>query len=139
MNQRDEKRIRRNLLLQMADCGDYDGTQRLTREMEEESKHKEQRESLKFIRSHYKQVPVNVICDVLDINLNQYKNIVRANNLASTDFYYCKQEDMYGTVYQFAEYWKMDIDSTRKFLIKNCEKVRSRFHTVRNLIEKSKE
>ena len=138
MNQRDEKRIRRNLLLQMADCGDYDGTQRLTREMEEESKHKEQRESLKFIRSHYKQVPVSVICDVLDINLNQYKNIVRANNLASTDFYYCKQEDMYGSVYQFAEYWRIDIEQARRILNKKGEKVQTRFHLVCNLIEKSK-
>lgn len=138
MNQRDEKRMRRHLLIQLADQGDYASTQRLAREMEEESKHKERKETLRVIKSLYKQVPVSVICDVLDININQYKNIVSANNIARTEFYYCKQEDMYGSVYQFAEYWRIDIEQARRILNKKGEKVQTRFNLVGNLIEKSK-
>ena len=123
--------MRRMLLLDKLDQGDFEGAKIVAKHMESVAADEQEEKVTKIIISHYKQVPKRIILELTGLDPRTLSAIISKRQIDKSTFYY--YEGMYGTANQFGEYWGMSKHSAYVRLSKKAQKVTREFRTTQDL------
>lgn len=117
--QRLAKRERMKQLINLEILGDYDTLSEMFKDDESPLRNFEEVET--FVRLAYKQIPNELIAEILELSSKELTTLINKIQLNHTKFYYSQELDMIGNVIQFSDYWDLSWDGANFRLNKSLK------------------